>query len=133
VDTIGLINRLAADDTLRKAFVNTATAGQKADPSTASSIDQQYLAFLADKGLISVATSPKEWQERWGGVNVVGVLVTCLLLSLGAPFWYSALGRLLQLRSALAFKDDAQRAERQTSSDSGTAIAKAAPPGGGQP
>ena len=41
------------------------------------------------------------------------MLITALLLSLGAPFWYSALGRLLQLRSALAFKDDKQRVERQ--------------------
>jgi hypothetical protein len=36
-----------------------------------------------------------------------------LLLSMGAPFWYNSLGRLLQLRSALAAKDDQQRAERQ--------------------
>jgi hypothetical protein len=39
--------------------------------------------------------------------------MTALLLSLGAPFWYSLLGRLLQLRSVLAVKDDVQRAERQ--------------------
>ena len=38
-----------------------------------------------------------------------------LLLSLGAPFWYNALGRLLQLRSVLAAKDDDQRNARQSS------------------
>ena len=42
------------------------------------------------------------------------MLVTALLLSLGAPFWYSALGKLLQLRSVLAVKDDAQRLDRQS-------------------
>ena len=41
------------------------------------------------------------------------MLLTALLLSLGAPFWYSVLGKLLQLRSVLAIKDDKQRAERQ--------------------
>ena len=129
VDTVGLVNRLAADDALRQAFVNSATAGQKTDPSTSSSIDQQYLTFLADKGLITVATTPSDWRARWGGVNMVGVLVTCLLLSLGAPFWYSALGRLLQLRSAIAFKDDDQRAARQTP-DAGqkVAVMTGAPP-----
>ena len=46
------------------------------------------------------------------------MLITALLLSLGAPFWYGALGKLLQLRSALAVKDDAQRLERQLSEPS---------------
>ena len=46
-------------------------------------------------------------------MNFFGVLITALLLSLGAPFWYGALGKLLQLRSALAVKDDAQRLDRQ--------------------
>jgi hypothetical protein len=40
-------------------------------------------------------------------------VLTALLLSLGAPFWYNSLGRLLQLRSVLAAKDDRQRASRQ--------------------
>jgi hypothetical protein len=115
VDTVGLVNRLSADDLLRQAFVNTATAAQKTDANASPSIDRQYLAFLADKGLITVATNPSDWRARWGGINLVGVLVTGLLLSLGAPFWYSALGRLLQLRSSIAFKDDDQRAARQTS------------------
>ena len=47
------------------------------------------------------------------------MLVTALLLSLGAPFWYSALGRLLQLRSVLASKDDKQRSERPGDDDAG--------------
>ena len=128
VDTVGLVNRLAADDILRQAFVSNATATQKTDPNPSLSIDQQYLSFLADKGLITVATNPSDWRARWGGVNLVGVLVTCLLLSLGAPFWYSALGRLLQLRSSIAFKDDDQRAARQMSGDAVKKIAAATGP-----
>jgi hypothetical protein len=123
VDTVGLVNRLAADDILRQAFVNSATAAQKTQPDASPSVDQQYLAFLADKGLITVATNPRDWRARWGGVNLVGVLVSCLLLSLGAPFWYSTLGRLLQLRSSIAFKDDEQRAARQMYGDAATKIA----------
>ena len=48
-------------------------------------------------------------------MSFFGVMITALLLSLGAPFWYGALGKLLQLRSVLAVKDDAQRLERQSS------------------
>ena len=71
------------------------------------------MAFLADNGLLTTARTRSQWMKRWGEINLVGVLVTSLLLSLGAPFWYNALGRLLQLRSVLAAKDDDQRNARQ--------------------
>jgi hypothetical protein len=126
VDTIGLVNRLSADDKLRDAFVARAAsiqgaastnvpaqeAGASATPGT-EKIDLQYMAFLADNGLLTAARTRSQWIERWGQINLVGVLITSLLLSLGAPFWYSALGRLLQLRSLLAAKDDDQRNARQ--------------------
>jgi hypothetical protein len=126
VDTIGLVNRLSADDKLREAFVTRAAsiqgaastslpaqeAGASAAPGT-ETIDLQYMAFLADNGLLTAARTRSQWMERWGAINLVGVLITSLLLSLGAPFWYNALGRLLQLRSLLAAKDDDQRNARQ--------------------
>jgi hypothetical protein len=120
VDTVLLVNRLSADDKMREAFLaqgramQQAQAGQAAPaaPTDVSGIDRQYLSFLAEYGVISVPRWA-DWRERWRHVNPVGVLVTGLLLSLGAPFWYNALSRLLQLRSALTQKDDKQRAERQ--------------------
>jgi hypothetical protein len=121
VDTIGLVNRLSADDMLRQAFVTTAASHSQL-PATADStpgqLDLQYMSFLAENGLISAPRSPKEWLQRWTETNIVGVLVTSLLLSLGAPFWYSALGKLLQLRSVLAVKDDDQRKTREAVSSS---------------
>jgi hypothetical protein len=124
VDTIGLVNRLSADDKLRDAFVSRAASIQGvasasvADQATgatpgAERIDLQYMAFLADNGLLTAARTRSQWMARWGEINLVGVLITSLLLSLGAPFWYNALGRLLQLRSILAAKDDDQRNARQ--------------------
>ena len=116
VDTIGLVNRLSADDMLRQAFVTNA-ARQTALPAASNSgpdeLDIQYMSFLADNGLVSAPRSAGEWYKRWGQVNIVGVLITSLLLSFGAPFWYSALGKLLQLRSVLAVKDDDQRKSRE--------------------
>jgi hypothetical protein len=43
-----------------------------------------------------------------------GIVLTWVLLSLGAPFWYDALKDLLKLRSSLAKKDEDARKERQT-------------------
>ena len=139
VDAVDLVNRLSADDMLRQAFVTqaaslrgTVSTGNPAQAAgagstnavsprqaapTAEGIDVQYMAFLADNGLIAVARTRSQWMKRWGEINLVGVLVTSLLLSLGAPFWYSALGRLLQLRSVLAAKDDLQRNARQASGE----------------
>ncbi len=121
VDTIGVVNRLSADDMLRQAFVTSAarqTTLPAAADATAGALDVQYMSFLAENGLISAPRSPHEWLSRWRQTNIVGVLVTSLLLSLGAPFWYNALGKLLQLRSVLAAKDDDQRNARQTVSQS---------------
>ena len=136
VDVIGLVNRLSADDMLRQAFVTQAASIPAMAPAgapspaavagsteavvprpTAEGIDLQYMAFLADNGLITAAHTPRQWMKRWGEINILGVLVTSLLLTLGAPFWYSALGRLLLLRSVLAAKDDVQRASRRSSTD----------------
>jgi hypothetical protein len=119
VDVIGLVNRLSADDKLREAFVTRAASiqGARSDaaPAPAAAIDLQYMAFLADNGLLTAARTRSQWMNRWGEINLVGVLITSLLLSLGAPFWYNMLGRLLQLRSVLAAKDDDQRNARQSS------------------
>jgi len=41
--------------------------------------------------------------------NIIGVILTALLLSLGAPFWYERLKDLVHLRSALAKKLDTKK------------------------
>jgi hypothetical protein len=143
VDTPLLVNRLAADDQLRAAFVDEAgtlfkdqqARDQKAAQEAAATkearpaetpptppaptdpdvIAQKYRAFLAANGVIQLPSSAG-WWEGFRTVNLFGVLVTALLLSLGAPFWYGALGKLLQLRSVLAVKEDVQRSERQSNS-----------------
>jgi hypothetical protein len=96
----------------------TTAAGPAVAPEE---IGRKYQAFLATNGLISMPSSGlREWWKGVRSVNVFGVLLTALLLSLGAPFWYSALGGLLRLRSVLAGKDDAQRAGRQLTEASST-------------
>jgi hypothetical protein len=137
LDTVSLVNRLAMDDTLRNAFVQQALANQpggsqqevSGGPDAAKS--KEYYAFLAKAGLISLPSNFGDWRNHWAEVNLSGVLVSTLLLSLGAPFWYSALSNLLRLRSVLASKDDVQRSQRQSSqgeSASPSSPISAAPP-----
>jgi hypothetical protein len=119
VDTPLVVNRLAADDVLRAAFVQQGTAlraAQQAAPASlpeSQRMDREYRAFLAENGIIKLPSAGDNYWDGYRLDTIGGMLVTTLLLSLGAPFWYSALDRLLQLRSVLAAKDDAQRTERQ--------------------
>lgn len=138
VDALMIVNRLSADDQMRAAFVAKgievytqpeSSAGQppgnegdtqpsgnasatKPSGPTPEQFNAQYRSFLAAHGIISLP-SRGEWSKRWSSVNPFGVALTVLLLSLGAPFWYKALGQLLNLRSLLAAKDDSHRAARQ--------------------
>lgn len=75
---------------------------------------REYLEFLAEKGLVVFPSA--DWGRWWATLsnkNLLGILVSVFLLSLGAPFWYDVLKRLINLRSVLARKEDQQREERQ--------------------
>lgn len=103
-------------ENVEQATAETDKAKQEADTKK----KKEYLVFLANQGLIHLPTSFTNWRENWiwnngrGNVSIPGVFLSILLLSLGAPFWYNVLGKLLQLRSLLAQKDDDQKNIRQT-------------------
>ncbi|WP_020485602.1 hypothetical protein [Methylomonas sp. MK1] len=144
LDTVNLINRLSMDEQMRAVFVELAPKltedpqskdaiqsddakdpdGQGAEAPTADAnkakegidLEKQkyYLNFLAEQGLISLPVDRKNWCKHWKMVSIPGLILSIFLLSLGGPFWYNALSKLVQLRSGLARKDDEQKAIRQT-------------------
>ena len=117
VDTVSLVNRLSHDAELREVLVRTAAAQQgtprDANETPESAQARAQVEWLAANGLVTVPRDFGDWTKRWATANVPGIVITAILLSLGAPFWYSVLGRLLKLRSVLAEKDDQQREKRQ--------------------
>jgi hypothetical protein len=65
---------------------------------------------------IRIPASWQEWRHEWtesAGAHVGGILLTAMLLSLGAPFWYSLLGATLRLRPVAAQDDRHRRARRE--------------------
>jgi hypothetical protein len=104
----------------------TAATAATAEPTPAK-VEADYRTFLAENGIIHLPSGENYWQGFGRPSAVLGMLVTALLLSLGAPFWYNMLSRLLQLRSALAFKDDKQRSERQDATGTAASGGGAAP------
>jgi hypothetical protein len=109
--TPGATDRNSAPTANSPAPASAAVAVQLTD------IDKQNLKDLMVNNVIGIPESLSDWLSRWHWdnclVKLLGILLTALLLSLGAPFWYGALQNLLRLRSALATKDDQQREQRQ--------------------
>lgn len=126
LDAFKLVNRLSIDEDLRASLVQQAQT-QVAQPSPAAPAAASDLArlqqatsqnvaelrVLASDELVSLPTSPADWWNNWSHTSFFGVAIAGLLVSLGAPFWFKALGNLLKLRPSLAIKEDQQRAERQ--------------------
>ena len=157
VDTPAIVNRLSADEQLRQQLVKdaetlyaehqrdgTQTGGEATESSNSAEnattvptaltkaetdMAKKHRAMLSAAGLVRLPSSGEAWLNGFSLTSVLGMLLTALLLSLGAPFWYSVLGKLLQLRSVLAVKDDRQRAERQmNASTTATATTTGQPP-----
>jgi hypothetical protein len=125
LDAISLLNRLALDDSFRaatseaaKQLVDTADPTKSKSPDVAA-VRDQYYKILSVAGLV-VMPVDSEWVKQWSLKKVPGILLTAMLLTLGAPFWYNVLKNLLALRSSLAQKDDQQRANRQNDTSATT-------------
>ena len=135
LDTAALVNRLSVDSEARQFLVNRAIqldASQKQDQARAGTTDftaedKQTVRDLMMNNLLGIPESLEDWTARWTSrnwpVKSCGILLTAVLLSLGAPFWYNALQNLVRLRSVIAAKDDQQRQERQSSGASSIAAA----------
>ncbi|MBV8818064.1 MAG: hypothetical protein JO022_06880 [Acidobacteriaceae bacterium] len=117
LDTVAVMNRLSVDDGMRAAVVAQAQ-NLKPDPQSQAA----YRDMLGQTGLLWIPSSGSDWFAHWGWSHLPGIAVSMLLLNLGAPFWFSVLKNLLQLRSLVAQKDDEQRKDRQTQA-TGSAVA----------
>jgi hypothetical protein len=102
-----------------------AAGGTNSSQSTEdrTNVQGEYYDLLSTAGMISMPWDGwRDWCDRWSvrpGQRVIGVLLSALLLSMGATFWYKTLANLLRLRSVLTQRDDEQRSERQTQTTAG--------------
>jgi hypothetical protein len=105
VNTVSIADRLINDDGVRAALVQSATSAAQSLKPPAS-----------EKSITSVANQiqglglPIGWDKKPGdparvslskhpGRAIIGWLLTFLALSLGAPFWFDALGKIAGLRA----------------------------------
>ena len=130
VDTLHVVNLLRNDTALRSGLVE---AAQKIDTKplpdgkeknnvltfvkdAAANLppDQDILTLLRDK-----QCDPKRF--TFSGCTLLGLPLSVMLLSLGAPFWFNMLKNLTALRPIVAAKEEKERAA-QSPPDAGDGI-----------
>ena len=110
------------DDTVRIPSKSPAARPYYADSLvlTSGRLGALQLRYIAGKASINILNSPEsvlQWQIL---PSLWGIILSWLLLSLGAPFWYDSLKDLLKLRSTLAGSEEAQKKDRQADTQSKT-------------
>ena len=108
VDTVMIVNGLSQDSVLRAAVVARAeeiakkplTAGPDTSLTLAEELDAQVQQLQLPIGWSSKHGDPRGLPVdsfAWAG-KIVGLLLTTMAVSLGAPFWFDVLNRFTNLR-----------------------------------
>jgi hypothetical protein len=116
-DTIQMWHQLAGNEELRAAMVERATATlptmdavvnhPAADSLTQEQARERYRAAsaLVSEMDFQLGWSRAEgmgWPESWqaGILKILGLLLTAVAISLGAPFWFDLLNKVISIRGA---------------------------------
>jgi len=123
----------SSDVTLQPVSGNEPTkSDEAADPNGSPTDDAQkareeefkqakeaakYLDYLSKYDFVAfpALNGGSAWLIHWSIGEIPGIFLSALLLSMGAPFWYSTLQTLLRLRSQSSETDDKQRNFRKDS------------------
>jgi hypothetical protein len=135
LDAFKLLTQLSTDSELRARLVSSADAlTKKADEMQATSTNETAVAdaaalrqltnavgdfhsILSDKLEFQLVPDPypqpfyNYWTPSWS--HFWGIVVSAVLLSLGAPFWFNVLKNLCNLRSVIATKEQQESEAKQ--------------------
>ena len=111
IDTINIAQVLWRVPTERAAVASAAAAHVAAGSTASTSADQQVRAITAlnlplgwapQHAKSAPSTDPRHVPVTLGSwlIKLLGLVLTVLALSLGAPFWFDALSKLAQLRQS---------------------------------
>jgi hypothetical protein len=119
LDTVLIARHLARDAALRSAIVAEAESLAKEPPSVQGTASRAGVEDRIQE-LKSVGI-PLGWPDpdgasgtaTWIIVKVLGLLLTAGAASLGAPFWFDVLNRVISVRSAGKAPEESPKAPRQ--------------------
>jgi hypothetical protein len=116
VDTIQIASDLSKNEDMRAMFVAGATEflAQHPDGVDAETFTKQKQYMDSVKSEIAkynaVLSSQKEETNTWPGF---GYLITAFAISLGGPFWFDLLNKLVKIRSSLQMPVAAKEDEKK--------------------
>lgn len=111
-NTLTIIERLSIDTSLRQALVEQVRTAKVPDTDNAplKQLGQLDFPFGWSQGWPGAPANPLQpvvaphgwhWWWYWALQPCLGLLLTALAVSLGAPVWYDIMNRLISLRSAI--------------------------------
>jgi hypothetical protein len=106
-DTLQIAKRLWVEPSARAALVNQAQAGSSTpDRQTDAAKELEDLAVPLGWHLESARDDPqgfpiyKDWEMIWALVSkLIGLTLTAVAISFGAPFWFDTLSKIARLRN----------------------------------
>ncbi len=118
LDSIDLLRRLSVDEKFRATMVaqadNALKLYEKASEQKSEDAMKKAQEQLREaKDMLAEAKFDLVSHQPIKGKRLPGILLSWIFLSLGAPFWYDLLKKLLGLRSLLQNKDEEERKQRQ--------------------
>jgi hypothetical protein len=132
VDTIAIVKKLSVDPDARAQFVILAQNFSENEEvrkivygeNDSTKLKQDFLKFrdqaLTANNVLAIERKPVVLsKDQWADTllfPVLGWLITAIALSLGAPFWFDLLNKLVKLRSSIQVK----KAEDAKASTAGT-------------
>jgi hypothetical protein len=96
VDSMALINSVSNNAILRASIVSAAQGTDKSslDNTNLTQIQTNFQKIQPTLGWTTTPQSANDWI-----LKIVGLLATTLAVSLGAPFWFDLLSKIMQIRA----------------------------------
>jgi hypothetical protein len=105
VDSLYLLRQLASNDEARASLVQSAQPllDQAARVQSSAAVEpEQARRQIAELSQRLSGTELVIFVKNWGDASLVGMAMTAVFLSLGAPFWFNLLRQLSSLRPSIA-------------------------------
>jgi hypothetical protein len=108
-DTVRIVKQLSLDPTLRQSIVAAAQSAKQADSKTGQPIQDQIQQAQKQVSQIETLGIPLGWaqvllpESSWklDWEVFLGWLLTAVAVSLGAPFWFDMLNKIMVVRSTI--------------------------------
>lgn len=106
-DAVRIVRQLSVDSTLRQSIVAAAESARQPESKTAQPIKEQIIEAQDQVSKIENIGIPFGWQpdqlpKPWLWPQMIlGWLLTATAVSLGAPFWFDILNKIMVVRSTV--------------------------------